>query len=243
MTPHWKLAPQQAWLWLSLCAIGLAAIRAVGMLGPAALRPIVPLGFVLMTLLPFVLQTGTGRHAAGFCAPNTRRAWFSALLAGAAAALLCWALGMLLFGNSPNNWFVSVAGYYRRVLPPGPHSQFATFLILTIPAILFSPIGEEVFFRGVWPLALAERFGKRVATAIECGFFGIVHLCHHGLWRDASGAWQMHASAPLWVVLMMATAWLFARIRQGSGSLYPAMLAHAGFNLVMNLMIFATLWP
>jgi CAAX protease family protein len=40
------------------------------------------------------------------------------------------------------------------------------------------------------------------------------------------------------VMLMFVTAYGFAVLRKRSGSIYPAILAHAVFNLVMNGYIF-----
>ena len=41
---------------------------------------------------------------------------------------------------------------------------------------------------------------------------------------------------------MFGVALLFAYLRKASGSLLPAMAAHACFNLVMNITIFSFLW-
>jgi membrane protease YdiL (CAAX protease family) len=44
------------------------------------------------------------------------------------------------------------------------------------------------------------------------------------------------------MLLMFCTALLFAWLRKSSGSLLPAILSHAVFNLVMNFTIFGYLW-
>jgi membrane protease YdiL (CAAX protease family) len=70
----------------------------------------------------------------------------------------------------------------------------------------------------------------------------VVHLCHHGLLLTAGGFTLRPLSGAVWVALMFLTALLFAYLRKRSGSLMPAIVAHAGFNLVMNLTIFGFLW-
>jgi uncharacterized protein len=40
--------------------------------------------------------------------------------------------------------------------------------------VLFSPIGEEIFFRGVLQRALEQRFSVNTSTSIECAAFGLV---------------------------------------------------------------------
>jgi membrane protease YdiL (CAAX protease family) len=41
---------------------------------------------------------------------------------------------------------------------------------------------------------------------------------------------------------MFSVALMFAWLRKRSGSIYPAIVAHASFNLTMNAAIFAWLW-
>lgn len=106
----------------------------------------------------------------------------------------------------------------------------------------FSPIVDEIFFRGVLQRSLEERLSVNASTSIECAAFGIVHLCHHGLALGAAGVVVRPLSGALWVVLMFLVAWMFAVIRQGSGSLFPAMASHAAFNATMNSVIFTFLW-
>jgi uncharacterized protein len=42
---------------------------------------------------------------------------------------------------------------------------------------------------------------------------------------------------------MVLVARLFAWLRSSTGSIYPAIAAHAAFNLVMGTCIFLALWP
>lgn len=108
--------------------------------------------------------------------------------------------------------------------------------------MLFSPIGEEIFFRGVLQRALEQRLSVKSSTAIECAAFGLVHLCHHGLSAGASGITFRPISGAMWATLMFLVALMFAALRKRSGSLFPAIAAHVSFNVVMNIVIFSLLW-
>jgi len=224
-------------------ALVFAAMRAAGTLAPAHWRWLLPLGFVCMAASPWLLLSRPGRQQIGLVRP-IRLAWFAPSLAlGALAALACFALGAIAFGSGEDNWFVSVARNYRDTIPHQGFSTLQLFVVATVPALLFSPIGEEIFFRGLLQRALEERFSLRASTCIEALLFGLVHLCHHGLLATAAGIRLLPLSAALWVGLMFCTALLFASLRHRSGSLFPAMAAHASFNLAMNACIFAALWP
>ena len=227
-------------------ALGLAALfagmRFLGMLGPSSLRLLLPASFVLMTLAPWLLLHRDERRAIGLRAPGSWAALVPAILAGAAAALACFAAGLLIFGHSADNWFMTIAASYRSMMPTATFSLLTLHLVFTVPALLFSPIGEEIFFRGLLQRALEQRLSVRASTLVECGAFGIVHLCHHGLVPTATGLSIRPVSGALWVGAMFLVALLFAAIRQRTGSLFPAMAAHATFNGVMNTVIFAFLW-
>jgi membrane protease YdiL (CAAX protease family) len=223
-------------------ALLFAAMRCAGMLGPATLRPLLPAGFILMALAPWLLLSPTGRRHIGLERPASWHAVAPALLAGVLAALACYVAGMLWFGRSPDNWYMTVADSYRAMMDTTLFSTLTLHLVFTLPAMLFSPIGEEIFFRGILQRALEQRFSVLASTSIECGAFGLIHLCHHGLVLGATGVVIRPFSAPLWVAAMCLVAFLFAAITRRSGSLYPAMAAHATFNATMNTVIFALLW-
>jgi membrane protease YdiL (CAAX protease family) len=220
-------------------AILFAAIRGFGMLGPQAARPLIPLGFVIMMILPFIFLAAEGRRQIGLRKSNARFAYVVAVLYGVGAASLCFALGVFLFDKGPDNWFITIRNYYMGQVPGAVDMPLQTFFIaVTVPALIFSPIGEEIFFRGFLQDALQTRFALQLSMVIESGIFGLVHLFHHGLVRSTDGIHFYPLSGILWVMLMFLTAYGFAVLRKRSGSIYPAIAAHAIFNLVMNLYIF-----
>ena len=230
------------WLLAIALAVGFAAMRIIGVLGPRGLRWLLPLGFTLMALTPWQLLDAQQRRDMGLRRPTTARFYPIALVAGAAAALACFALGYALFGASGNNWFATIANNYRQMVDTTGWTPARLHLFFTLPAMIFSPIGEEIFFRGYLQYALERRFSARTSTIAECAAFGIVHLCHHGLMLTGGGISIRPVSGLLWVLLMFSTALLFARLRKTSGSLLPAIGAHMAFNLVMNVTIFGFLW-
>ncbi len=223
-------------------ALGFAALRAAGLLGPSQARALLPLGFVGMALAPLLLLDRTGWRQIGLAMPSGAAPVLRGLAAGAAAALACFGLAWLLAGAGADNPFVTIAASYRATFDTSALGPVALYLAFTVPAVMFSPIGEEVFFRGLLQRALEQRYGAAASTAIECGAFGVVHLCHHGLAPGPGGVAPGALSALLWVGAMCAVGWLFAALRRRSGSLLPAVAAHAAFNMTMNGAIFGLLW-
>ena len=225
-------------------AILFAAIRGFGMLGSQAARPLIPLGFVIMMVLPFIFLTAEGRRQIGLRKSKMLFTYVVAVLYGVGAASLCFLLGVLLFDNGPDNWFITIRNYYIGQVPGASDMPLQTFfIIVTVPALIFSPIGEELFFRGFLQDALQTRLAPQVSMVVESGIFGLVHLFHHGLVRSNGSIHFYPVSGMLWVILMFLTAYGFAVLRKRSGSIYPAVAAHAVFNLVMNFYIFFFLLP
>jgi membrane protease YdiL (CAAX protease family) len=239
---RWKFTASTAFSVAIVLALMFAGMRAIGNLGPLMLRPLLPLGFVLMAISPWVLLTAEGRREIGFCKPARPAIYLQAIVLGAAASFACFLIGYGLFGTGMDNWYVTIVANFSQTVPV-KLSTLQMFLMFTIAAMIFSPIGEEIFFRGLLQRALEDRFSVRTSTWIESVAFGLVHLCHHGLVVGAAGITLLPNSAPIWFALMVLSALLFAWLRKRSGSLYPAMAAHVAFNFTMGSSIFIGLWP
>jgi membrane protease YdiL (CAAX protease family) len=217
------------------------AVRAYAMLGPPAMRILFLPMCLAMIALPWILLSPHGRYQIGLKLPGHGSYLAGALGVGVAGASVCFVLGYWLYGSTPDNWFVSVARSYQAQ-PVQGMSLLQLHLMFTIAACLFSPIGEELFFRGFLQKVLEQRFSVAASTQLEAGLFALVHLCHHGILVTAAGLALLPASGALWVLLMFALALAFAWLRRASDSLLPAILAHAAFNATMNSFIFAYLW-
>lgn len=227
--------------WALLLGIVFTAIRAAAMLGPVALRPLFLIHCVFMAATPWLLLSRVGRQECGIRRGGSLAIYAGALGFGIGAASVCHLLGYGLFGVTADNWFVSVANSFRAQPTPGL-GLLHIYLMFTIPAILFSPFGEEIFFRGVLQRALETRFSASTATLLEAVWFGAAHLIHHRLLLTALGLTFLWKSGPLWFLLMVILSFGFATLRKKSGSVWPAVAAHAAFNATMNSFIFACIW-
>lgn len=222
-----------------IAGLSFAVIRAIGTIGPQAYRFVLPIGFIVMMLMPFIFLNKEGRRKTGFVKSSSAKYYGWALIAGAARPLLCFGSGLLFFGTSHDNWFVSIKNSYLNTFDTTGMSVMQLFIIFTIPALIFSPIGEEIFFRGFLQEALTEKFSYNKAMVIDSLFFALIHLFHHGFVKDAAGVIHFYPlSGFIWVLLMFLTAMAFAFLKKKSGSIYPAIVSHAVFNLVMNVCIF-----
>lgn len=135
------------------------------------------------------------------------------LMAMAATA----ALGTLL-GDPPDALSHTLLS---RVAQSEPSPAWA---VVMLSAMLLAPVLEEILYRGLGQTALLNTLGPAwrwpILMLVSAGF-AVVHL----------GAVTWHA-LPALFLLGMVFGWLYER----TGSLWPPILAHAGFN-TLNLLV------
>jgi len=221
-----------------LLAALAAVVRGVGMLGPQRFFWILPLGFIVMAVTPLLFFRREGRRRAGLRLPR-RPQWlvWGVLLGALAAGLLFW-LGVSLFGETSDNWFVSVRNSFPVTPEMAGLRTAQLFWIISIPSLIFSPLGEEIFFRGFLQQVVEERWNRRTGVIVDAGWFAAIHLFHHGILRIDGQVQILPFSGALWMVLIFGTGVLFAFLRHRTGSLVAPILSHAAFNLGMNYTIF-----
>ena len=195
--------------------------------------------FVVMALLPLIVLTKEGRRRIGLVRPSRWRWVPVALVAGAACAAAVYTLGTVMYGAQIENPFVYISRSYAAVPTDlSEQSRLIFFVIFAAIGMTYSPIGEELFYRGLVHESLATSWGSRRAALTEAGAFALAHLAHFGI-IYVGGVWALLPfPALLWVAAMFGSALVFYGFRVLSGSLLGAILAHAGFNLVMNFIIF-----
>jgi uncharacterized protein len=105
-----------------------------------------------------------------------------------------------------------------KVLPGGPLGVALTIVLL----VVIAPLAEEIVYRGVLLASFDRRWGVAVAVTASSIVFSAAHMSVAGF-------------VPL-VVAGALFGWLYMR----SGSLRVAILAHAAYNALGVLALFAT---
>ena len=199
----------------------------------------VSLIFVSMMLLPVILLNKPGRVLIGLVKP-ARPIWilYSALL-GIVFCLIVHFIGIQLFGHSSSNWFVYISQSYQvdaSILDS--RDLFIFFLIYATTSMFFSPVGEELFYRGLVHQCFQDRFGSNQASQIDSAAFALTHLAHFGIVVH-QGRWEiLPIPAILWVLLMFMVSRIFFLCKLQSGSLLGPIVSHAAFNVTMIYLIF-----
>ncbi len=192
---------------------------------------------VASAVIPFVFLSRGGLREIGIRGAEDKIWLLYSPLLGIAAASLLFAVGYLLYGYGIENWFVYIGNSYN--IPEGVvgRDKIIYFVIFALTGMTFSPIGEELFFRGIVHSSFKQSVGERAATVIDGVAFALTHLSHFGIVYTLMGWAFLPLPAFIWVVSMFLLSLIFNMCKRKSGSLLGAVLCHSGFNLGMIFYI------
>jgi len=195
--------------------------------------------FLLMWVTPWIFLKKDGRRNIGIVRPSDYRWLLYSFLGGAVICVIVFITGILLFKLNYTNWFVYISKSYQSVGIISTDSERLTyFLVYSVIGMTFSPVGEELFYRGIVHGSFVGEYGEKKASIIDSLAFALTHLAHFGI-VYIEGEWHfLFIPAMLWVIFMFITSRIFFICKQKSGSVYGAIIGHAAFNLTMMYLIF-----
>ena len=189
-------------------------------------------------IAPFIFLSKYGRKEIGIRKPQNFKWLFIAFVCGLIASISLHFIGQILYGNSFQNWYEYVGKSYKIPAAITPTDRNLMFAIMAITGMSFSPIGEELFFRGIVHSGFAKSVGEKNASLVDSAAFALTHISHFGL-VFINNKWGFFAMpAIIWVTSMFLVSLLFFAFRKTSGSILGAIVCHAAFNLGMIFCIF-----
>lgn len=193
---------------------------------------------IISALAPFIFLNRNGRKKIGIKKPANYSWVLSAFILGLISSILLYLLGTILYGNSHENWYVYIGNSYNIQNGMAAGDKFKMFMIMAVTGMIFSPIGEELFFRGIVHSSFAQSLGNLKASITDSAAFALTHIAHFGL-IFINGKWDFLAVPTLiWIIAMFSVSLLFYACRKKSDSLLGAIVCHSGFNLGMIYCIF-----
>ena len=193
---------------------------------------------VISAIAPFIFLSKYGRKKIGITAARNYNSLLLAFVSGLMASIFLYLLGQALYGSSYENWYSYVGKSYNIPEEIDPSNKAVLFLIMTVTGMTFSPIGEELFFRGIVHSAFAKSIGEKKASIVDSSAFALTHISHFGLVFINSQWSFLEIPTLIWVVNMFLVSVLFFVFRQYAGSILGAIICHAAFNLGMIYCIF-----
>lgn len=200
---------------------------------------LVPIIFLIMLMLPFILLSKIGRTQIGIKKPESLKWLVLSFLLGVVFCVLFFLITKGLFGNSIQNSFEYISRSYA-VAKKGLQStdKLVYFIIYSVIGMTFSPFGEELFYRGLVHDSLGANFGENKASILDSLAFAITHLAHFGIVYNTDHWEFLVFPSVIWLAGIFLAGRLFYYCRMKTGSVLGAIVAHAGFNFAMMYLIF-----
>ncbi|MGR3809254.1 CPBP family intramembrane glutamic endopeptidase [Jiulongibacter sp. NS-SX5] len=240
LRPFWSKLFQYDWRFGSFLIVLICIPRFFLVLNANETANYGPIGAIMFisALAPFIFLSKQGRTEIGLKVSNKPIAVFLALLAGLGFSLVLFKIGDILYSGTYQNWYQYIGKSYNIPNGISGNEKMVLFAVMAATGMIFSPIGEELFFRGIVHESFAQSFGSKTASLIDASAFAITHIAHFGL-VFLDGSWKFFAIPTIiWVLAMFLVSLLFFYAKQKSNSLLGAIAAHAGFNLGMIYSIF-----
>lgn len=192
----------------------------------------------IYAITPFIFLTKYGRNGIGMTKSKNFSWLFYAIIIGLVYSLLLYFLGDLIYKNTFENWYVYIGKSYNIPNGINPNDKLILFAIMATTGMIFSPIGEELLFRGVIHSSFAKSIGNLKASIVDSSAFALTHISHFGL-VFLYDQWDFFAFPTLiWVSSMFLVSMLFYLCRKRSKSILGAIICHSAFNFGMTYCIF-----
>ncbi len=166
-----------------------------------------------------------------------RRGWASLGLGRLGLRVWGLAVGLPLAVLFVSESVVRLTGLTGWHLPSGADSRST---LTNLPIVLLFVLFEEIGWRGYLGPLLAA--GGRRAPHLRTGLL-------HGIWHLplvflATGAYLTDGNrwiiVPVFLAVLTGAGQVYGRMREVSGSVYPAVLTHSAFNLGLGFAAFCT---
>jgi membrane protease YdiL (CAAX protease family) len=198
---------------------------------------------VISAIIPFIFLSGHGRKAIGLTMPCKYSWLLIAIAAGLIFSVILYLAGDFFYKNSYENWYVYIAKSYNIPGVMDQKDKLILFVVMSLTGMIFSPVGEELFFRGIVHSSFAKSIGNRKASVVDSLSFALTHISHFGL-VFINNKWTFFAiPSIIWVISMFFASMIFSICRNRSGSLLGAILCHSAFNVGMIYCIFYLINP
>ncbi|MBN2380536.1 CPBP family intramembrane metalloprotease [candidate division WOR-3 bacterium] len=213
-------------LWTTIFLIGVAVLRFGHLLREVPGTILLLSSQLLSLLIALLLVRKDSNRDVGF--KGFKPWWLAVVIPGGLAA----GLGLAAFNHivvPQSDWIVAMD---RSLLPLAlSHLPFwMTETVIALAGGALTPLAEEFFFRGVLIAGWRGRMCEWLLLVIQALIFGFLHLAHVGI--ELSPGFRVNPG--LCLNIFAATTiggFLFGLVRIKSGSIWPAVLAHAACNL------------
>ncbi len=195
--------------------------------------------FLIMWVVPFIFLSKEGRRYIGIKKPTNYLWLMASFFIGFVFCVLMFVCAKFLYADTINNSFVYISRSYTIPGDALVVNKFMFFAMFSLVGMTYSPIGEELFYRGVVHGSFVDQFGGETKASIfDSLAFALTHLAHFGIVYNMGGWEFLPVPAIMWVVGMFILSQLLFLCKQKTDSILGAIIGHAGYNVGMMYVIF-----
>jgi len=194
--------------------------------------------FLFMWFVPFIFFSKEGRRYIGIKKPVSYLWLLYSFFIGFAVCAVMFIFAKLMYGETLSNSFFYISRSYTIPTEALVANKFMFFVMFALTGMTFSPIGEEFFYRGVVHGSFVEKFGETKASIFDSLAFALTHLAHFGIVYNMGDWTFLPVPAAIWVIGMFILSQLLFFCKQKTGSIWGAVIGHAGYNVGMIYLIF-----
>lgn len=194
--------------------------------------------FIIMWITPFIFLSKHGRRRIGIKKPDDYSWLIYSFIAGFAFCAIMYLTSTFFWGETLKNSFVYISRSYTVPGEALATNRLMFFIMFSLVGMTFSPIGEELLYRGIVHGSFVSQFGERKASIFDSLAFSLTHLAHFGIIYYLSKWYFLPVPALFWVLGMFVASQIFFICKQKAGSIWGAVISHAGFNVAMMYFIF-----
>lgn len=174
---------------------------------------------VISAIVPYIFLNKSGLKKIGITKPTNYKWLMISFFSGLGFSFLLYIIGQNLYGNSYENWYHYIGKSYNIPSGISGHNKLILFSVTALTSMIFSPIGEELFFRGIVHTSFERSLNEKKASIVDSSAFGLTHISHFGL-VYINNQWSLLIIPTLvWVFSMFLVSVLFFICKKYSGSI------------------------
>lgn len=194
-------------------------------------------GFSAYIIIPLICTKRSTWNELGLSKPQKWIPVFIGIIACGVILLFSYLASSAFAGITTGNFYTVVSMNHIQSFNIQANNHWKSFLLSSLTLCLFSPLTEELYFRGFLLKSFEKRFGFRCANIVQALFFGLIHIAY--CWIvvvDVSIIWNVVPSITL---IGLVYGW----VRNKTKSILPAMATHLVANLFVVIIIYALQIP
>ncbi len=143
----------------------------------------------------------------------------------------------IFVGNTTSNFYTVISLNHIQTFHIRADSHWKTFLLSSLTLCIFSPLTEELYFRGFLLKSFEQRFGFKCANIVQALCFGLIHIAYCWIVAiDINIVWNVVPSIAL-------IGLVYGLVRNNTKSIWPAIMTHAATNFLLVIIMYAMQIP